>query len=188
MRARDPEEYLNRVARFHGRTRARHARLAAGRAPSPSITATTSGACAADRGVTDAFEHPGFVPEYIRPLFCEGRGPFRWVALSGEPADICRNRRAGCRLFPRQRTLTRWIALARENGALSGSAGAHLLAGLWRAGASSALEINRLVQTGKLQAPIVIGRDHLDCGSVASPYRETEACATAAMPSPIGPY
>jgi urocanate hydratase len=102
---------------------------------------------AADRGVTDAFRIPGFVPEYIRPLFCEGRGPFRWVALSGEPSDIA----ATDALLPARIC---WLGYGER--------------------AEFALEMNRMVAGGKLQAPIVIGRDHLDCGSVASPYRETE--------------
>ena len=129
---------------------------------------------AADRGVTDAFDIPGFVPEYIRPLFCEGRGPFRWVALSGDPADIAVTDAAVCRLFPENESLTRWIALAREHVQFQGLPARICWLGYGER-AEFALEINRLIAKGEIQAPIVIGRDHLDCGSVASPYRETEA-------------
>ena len=128
---------------------------------------------AADRGVSDAFDIPGFVPEYIRPLFCEGRGPFRWVALSGNPADIAATDAAVCRLFPHNESLTRWITLARERVQFQGLPARICWLGYGER-AEFALEINRLVATGEIQAPIVIGRDHLDCGSVASPYRETE--------------
>jgi urocanate hydratase len=129
---------------------------------------------AADRGVNDAFDIPGFVPEYIRPLFCEGRGPFRWVALSGDPADIAATDAAVCRLFPHNESLTRWISLARERVQFQGLPARICWLGYGER-AQFALEINRLVAKGEIQAPVVIGRDHLDCGSVASPYRETEA-------------
>jgi urocanate hydratase len=129
---------------------------------------------AADRGVSDAFEIPGFVPEYIRPLFCEGRGPFRWVALSGDPVDIAATDAAVCRLFPENESLTRWISLARERVQFQGLPARICWLGYGER-AQFALEINRLIAKGEIQAPIVIGRDHLDCGSVASPYRETEA-------------
>ena len=129
---------------------------------------------AADRGVSDAFNIPGFVPEYIRPLFCEGRGPFRWVALSGDPSDIAVTDDAVCRLFPENESLTRWIQLARERVQFQGLPARICWLGYGER-AEFALEINRLVAAGEIKAPIVIGRDHLDCGSVASPYRETEA-------------
>ena len=129
---------------------------------------------AADRGVTDAFTIPGFVPEYIRPLFCEGRGPFRWVALSGEASDIAATDALICKLFPTNPTLTRWMSLAREKIHFQGLPARICWLGFGER-AEFALEMNRMVRSGKLQAPIVIGRDHLDCGSVASPYRETEA-------------
>ncbi len=129
---------------------------------------------AADRGVADAFDIPGFVPEYIRPLFCEGHGPFRWVALSGEPSDIAATDAAVCRLFPENESLTRWIKLARERVQFQGLPARICWLGYGER-AAFALEINRMVAKGEIQAPIVIGRDHLDCGSVASPYRETEA-------------
>jgi urocanate hydratase len=128
---------------------------------------------AADRGVTDAFRIPGFVPEYIRPLFCEGRGPFRWVALSGEPSDIAATDALICRLFSSNPSLTRWISLAQQKVHFQGLPARICWLGYGER-AQCALEMNRMVASGKLQAPIVIGRDHLDCGSVASPYRETE--------------
>ncbi len=128
---------------------------------------------AADRGVTDAFRIPGFVPEYIRPLFCEGRGPFRWVALSGEPADIAATDALICRMFSSNAGLSRWISLAREKVHFQGLPARICWLGYGER-AEFALEMNRMVAAGKLHAPIVIGRDHLDCGSVASPYRETE--------------
>ena len=128
---------------------------------------------AADRGVTDAFRIPGFVPEYIRPLFCEGRGPFRWVALSGEPADIAATDQLICRMFSSSPGLTRWISLARQKVHFQGLPARICWLGYGER-AQFALEMNRMVATGELLAPIVIGRDHLDCGSVASPYRETE--------------
>jgi urocanate hydratase len=129
---------------------------------------------AADRGVEDAFRIPGFVPEYIRPLFCEGKGPFRWVALSGEPADIAATDDAVCRLFPENEALLRWITLARSKVNFQGLPARICWLGYGER-ERMAVEMNRMVADGRLRAPIVIGRDHLDCGSVASPYRETEA-------------
>ncbi|WP_321476075.1 urocanate hydratase [uncultured Paludibaculum sp.] len=128
---------------------------------------------AADHGVKDAFQIPGFVPEYIRPLFCEGKGPFRWVALSGDPADIAATDKLVCEMFPQNESLLRWIKLARERVHFQGLPARICWLGYGER-AEFALGLNRLVQDGKVQAPIVIGRDHLDCGSVASPYRETE--------------
>ncbi|WP_306359864.1 urocanate hydratase [Nocardia sp. CC227C] len=127
-------------------------------------------------GYERAFDFPGFVPAYIRPLFCEGKGPFRWVALSGDPADIAATDRAILELFPHNESLARWIRLAGERVAFQGlparicwlGYGERHLAGL---------RFNEMVASGEVSAPIVIGRDHLDCGSVASPYRETEAMA-----------
>jgi urocanate hydratase len=124
-------------------------------------------------GYDRAFDYPGFVPAYIRPLFCEGRGPFRWAALSGDPADIARTDRAILELFPDDEPLGRWIRLAGERVAFQGLPSRICWLGYGerhRAG----LAFNDLVASGELQAPIVIGRDHLDAGSVASPYRETE--------------
>jgi urocanate hydratase len=127
-------------------------------------------------GYERAFDFPGFVPAYIRPLFCEGRGPFRWAALSGEPKDIAATDAAILDLFPQNEALARWITMARQKVHFQGlparicwlGYGERHLAGL---------RFNELVQRGDVQAPIVLGRDHLDCGSVASPYRETEAMA-----------
>jgi urocanate hydratase len=125
-------------------------------------------------GYERAFAFPGFVPAYIRPLFCEGKGPFRWAALSGDPADIAATDRAILDLFPDNESLARWIKLAGERVAFQGLPARICWLGYGerdRAG----LRFNEMVADGTLQAPIVIGRDHLDCGSVASPYRETEA-------------
>jgi urocanate hydratase len=127
-------------------------------------------------GFTRAFDFPGFVPAYIRPLFCEGKGPFRWAALSGDPKDIATTDQAILDLFPQNESLARWIRLAQEKVHFQGlparicwlGYGERHLAGM---------RFNDLVASGDLSAPIVLGRDHLDCGSVASPYRETEAMA-----------
>src|SRR5206468_150228 len=127
-------------------------------------------------GYGRAFAFPGFVPAYIRPLFCEGKGPFRWAALSGEPSDIAATDRAVLDLFPANEALARWIRMAGQKVHFQGlparicwlGYGERHLAGL---------RFNELVARGDIAAPIVIGRDHLDCGSVASPYRETEAMA-----------
>jgi urocanate hydratase len=127
-------------------------------------------------GFERAFDFPGFVPAYIRPLFCEGKGPFRWAALSGDPADIAKTDQAILELFPDNEKLARWIKMAGERVEFQGlparicwlGYGERHLAGL---------KFNEMVASGELSAPIVIGRDHLDCGSVASPYRETEAMA-----------
>ncbi|MEA2650468.1 MAG: urocanate hydratase, partial [Chloroflexota bacterium] len=125
-------------------------------------------------GVENAYDIPGFVPEYIRPLFCEGKGPFRWVALSGDSEDIYRTDRLLLDLFPENRSLARWVKLARERIQFQGLPARICWLGYGeRAKAGAA--INELVASGEVSAPIVIGRDHLDAGSVASPYRETEA-------------
>ena len=125
------------------------------------------------RGVKDAYDFPGFVPAYIRPLFCEGRGPFRWVALSGDPQDIAVTDDLVLQLFPQNRSLERWINLARKRIKFQGLPARICWLGYGER-AQFGLAINDLVKQGKIKAPIVIGRDHLDCGSVASPYRETE--------------
>jgi urocanate hydratase len=125
-------------------------------------------------GYADAFAFPGFVPAYIRPLFCEGKGPFRWVALSGDPADIHRTDEAILRLFPEDAALARWIRLAGDRVAFQGLPSRICWLGYGER-ARAGLEFNRMVRDGELSAPVVIGRDHLDCGSVASPNRETEA-------------
>ncbi len=129
---------------------------------------------ALDEGVADAFDFPGFVPAYIRPLFCRGMGPFRWVALSGDPEDIYKTDAKVKELFPDDRHLHRWLDMARERIAFQGLPARICWLGLGerhRAG----LAFNEMVASGELKAPIVIGRDHLDSGSVASPNRETEA-------------
>jgi urocanate hydratase len=125
------------------------------------------------RGVKNAYDFPGFVPAYIRPLFCEGRGPFRWVALSGEPSDIHVTDDLVLELFPEDRTLRRWIDLARKRIKFQGLPARICWLGYGER-AQFGLAMNDLVKKGKIKAPIVIGRDHLDCGSVASPFRETE--------------
>ncbi|MFN2477188.1 MAG: urocanate hydratase [Chthoniobacterales bacterium] len=124
-------------------------------------------------GVENAFEIPGFVPEYIRPLFCEGKGPFRWVALSGDPADIARTDRLALEMFPENELLARWMKLAQERIQFQGLP-ARICWLCYGERAAFGVAINDLVRTGEISAPIVIGRDHLDTGSVASPYRETE--------------
>ncbi|MER5604538.1 urocanate hydratase [Micromonospora tulbaghiae] len=127
-------------------------------------------------GYERAFDFPGFVPAYIRPLFCEGRGPFRWAALSGDPKDIAATDRAILDLFPENESLARWIRMAGERVAFQGLPARICWLGYGerdRAG----VRFNEMVASGELSAPVVIGRDHLDCGSVASPYRETEAMA-----------
>jgi len=126
------------------------------------------------RGVKNAYDFPGFVPAYIRPLFCEGRGPFRWAALSGEASDIAVTDDLVLELFPENRSLRRWIDLARKRIKFQGLPARICWLGYGER-AQFGLAINDLVKKGKIKAPIVIGRDHLDCGSVASPFRETES-------------
>ena len=126
------------------------------------------------RGVKNAYDFPGFVPAYIRPLFCEGSGPFRWVALSGEPSDIHVTDNLVLELFPENRILRRWIDLARKRIKFQGLPARICWLGYGER-AQFGLAMNDLVKKGKIKAPIVIGRDHLDCGSVASPFRETES-------------
>ena len=129
---------------------------------------------ALDAGVSNAFDFPGFVPAYVRPLFCEGKGPFRWVALSGDPRDLARTDELVLELFPDDAHLRRWITLARERVAFQGLPARICWLGQGER-ARFGMALNQLVATGELSAPIVIGRDHLDTGSVASPFRETEA-------------
>jgi len=124
-------------------------------------------------GVENAFDYPGFVPAYIRPMFCEGRGPFRWAALSGDPADIRATDEAVLRMFPKDPVLARWIPLAQRRVKFQGLPSRICWLGYGER-AEFGLELNRMVKRGRLKAPVVIGRDHLDCGSVASPNRETE--------------
>jgi len=124
-------------------------------------------------GVQNAFDYPGFVPAYIRQLFCDGKGPFRWVALSGDPEDIYKTDEKIKELFPEDESLIRWIELAKENVQFQGLPSRICWLGYTQR-AQFGIELNKMVASGELKAPIVIGRDHLDCGSVASPYRETE--------------
>ncbi len=173
LRAGDPDEYLRRVgasAVTHvGAIRA----LAATGAEAFDYGNALRG-LAAENGDEQAFSYPGFVPAYIRPLFCEGKGPFRWVALSGDPDDIARTDDAMLELFADQETVVNWIRMAREKVEFQGLPARICWLGYGerhRAG----LRFNEMVASGELRAPIVIGRDHLDAGSVASPQRETEA-------------
>ncbi|WP_010281858.1 urocanate hydratase [Bacillus timonensis] len=129
---------------------------------------------AKDNGVENAFDFPGFVPAYIRPLFCEGKGPFRWAALSGDPDDIYRTDALIKELFPQNEALLRWIDMAQEKVEFQGLPARICWLGYGER-VKMGLAINELVRKGELKAPIVIGRDHLDCGSVASPNRETES-------------
>ena len=125
-------------------------------------------------GVENAYDIPGFVPEYIRPLFCEGKGPFRWVALSGDPDDIARTDALALELFPENAILARWMKLAKERIHFQGLPARICWLGYGER-AEFGVAMNELVRRGEIKAPIVIGRDHLDTGSVASPFRETEA-------------
>jgi urocanate hydratase len=173
LRGNDPEEYLRRsVAAMGAHVEAMLALQQRG-----AVTfdyGNNIRAQAVKAGVARAFDIPGFVPEYIRPLFCEGRGPFRWAALSGDPADIRVTDEAALEMFADDAALCRWVRLAGERVAFQG-----LPARIFWLGygdrARFGLRINELVRTGRISAPIVIGRDHLDTGSVASPNRETEA-------------
>jgi urocanate hydratase len=129
---------------------------------------------AQERGLKNGFGFPGFVPAYIRPLFCEGKGPFRWVALSGDPDDIAVTDDVIANMFPHNDSLQRWLKLAKERIAFQGLPARICWLGQGER-EKAGLAFNELVRTGKVKAPIVIGRDHLDTGSVASPNRETEA-------------
>ena len=138
-------------------------------------------------GVDDAFDFPGFVPEYIRPLFCEGKGPFRWVALSGNPDDIYKTDRKVLELFPENNALKRWISLAQKKVRFQGLPSRICWLG-YKERNVFGLAINKMVRDGELDAPIVIGRDHLDCGSVASPNRETESMKDGSDAVQIGQF
>ena len=173
LRQRDPKEYVSRAME----AMARHVEgmLALQKAGAVAFDyGNNLRTQAMNAGVADAFNIPGFVPEYIRPMFCEGRGPFRWVALSGDPKDIYRTERLAQELFPKNEALLRWLPLARERIHFQGLPARIGWLGYGER-AEFGVAINQLVRNGELQAPIVIGRDHLDAGSVASPYRETEA-------------
>jgi urocanate hydratase len=172
LRQRDPEEYT------------RHSMRAMGEHVKAMLELKRMGAVTFDygnnlrtqaklAGVEDAYEIPGFVPEYIRPLFCEGKGPFRWVALSGDPKDIHRTDELILELFPEDTSLRRWIELAQKRIHFQGLPARICWLGYGQR-AKFGVAMNELVRKGEISAPIVIGRDHLDAGSVASPYRETE--------------
>jgi urocanate hydratase len=172
LREQDPEDY---VRRSRG-SMARHCEAIVALAKSGAVAFDYGNNLrgeAKEAGFADAFSYPGFVPEYIRPLFAEGRGPFRWVALSGETADIHRTDRLVLELFPENETLARWIRLAQDRVPFQGLPARVC----WLGYGERALfgeRIDDLVERGEIRAPIVIGRDHLDSGSVASPFRETE--------------
>ncbi|HUO09060.1 MAG TPA: urocanate hydratase [Phycisphaerae bacterium] len=173
LRAKDPKAYLEKSLD----TMARHVEGMLKLQKMGSVTfdyGNNIRKFAFDHGVKDAFDFPGFVPAYIRPLFCEGRGPFRWAALSGDPADIHATDDLVLQMFPHDRVLSRWIDLARKRIKFQGFPSRICWLGYGER-AEFGLAMNDLVKRGKLKAPIVMGRDHLDTGSVASPYRETES-------------
>jgi len=172
LRTKDPDEYIRRSTAsmvVHV-----NAMLALQRAGAVAFDyGNNIRRFAFDAGCADAFLIPGFVPEYIRPLFCTGQGPFRWVALSGDPKDIDRTDQLALELFPENEILTRWLHLARGRFAFQGLPARICWLGYGER-AKMGLAINDLVRKGEISAPVAIGRDHLDTGSVASPYRETE--------------
>jgi urocanate hydratase len=173
LRASNPDEYTERSIAAMGRHVA--AMLALKQMGAVTFDYGNNIRTQAKRaGVENAFDIPGFVPEYIRPLFCEGKGPFRWVALSGSPADIHVTDRLALELFPNNAVLKRWLGLARDRVQFQGLPARICWLGYGER-AEFGLALNDYVRRGKIEAPIVIGRDHLDAGSVASPYRETEA-------------
>jgi urocanate hydratase len=172
LRTRDPEQYIERALD----SIVRHVRAMLDLQKSGSVVfdyGNNIRTMAFQRGEKDAYAFPGFVQAYIRPLFCEGRGPFRWVALSGDPADIMATDEAARQLFPQNESLQRWLKLARERVPFQGLPARICWLGYGER-AAMGLRMNQLVASGALKAPVVIGRDHLDAGSVASPYRETE--------------
>jgi urocanate hydratase len=173
LRAESPAEYVRRASD----TAARHVRAMLDLQRRGAVTfdyGNNLRAAAAEAGVADAFRIPGFIPEYIRPLFCEGKGPFRWAALSGDPEDIYRTDAAVLETFPEDEALARWIRLAQQKVHFQGLPARICWLGLGER-MKLGLRFNDMVRRGELKAPIVIGRDHLDAGSVASPNRETEA-------------
>jgi len=172
LRAKKPEEYIDRA--MHSMAVHVDAMLALQEKGAVTFDyGNNIRAQAKKAGVENAFHIPGFVPEYIRPLFCEGRGPFRWVALSGDPEDIARTDQLALELFPKNQTLARWMKLARERIQFQGLPARICWLGYGER-AEFGVAMNELVKRGEIKAPIVIGRDHLDAGSVASPNRETE--------------
>jgi urocanate hydratase len=173
LRRSDPAEYVRRARD----SMAAHVRAMLALQSRGAVTfdyGNNIRAEAMDAGVTNAFDIPGFVPEYIRPLFCEGKGPFRWVVLSGDPADLYRTDEIVLRLFSGNAHLANWIRLAREHVTFQGLPARICWLGMGER-ARFGLALNEAVKRGELSAPVVIGRDHLDTGSVASPFRETEA-------------
>jgi urocanate hydratase len=173
LRETDPKEF----ARLSTQSMARHCAAMVGFQKEGAIVFDYGNNLrqrAYDAGVEDAFSYPGFIPAYIRPLFCEGKGPFRWVALSGDPEDIYATDRAILELFPDDEPLHRWIKLAQEQVHFQGLPARICWLGYGERD-KAGLKFNEMVASGELKAPIVIGRDHLDAGSVASPNRETEA-------------
>jgi len=172
LRSENPDEYIQRAMR----SMATHVEAMLALQKKGAITfdyGNNIRTQAKKAGVENAFNIPGFVPEYIRPLFCEGKGPFRWVALSGDPADIARTDRLALEMFPQNETLARWMKLAQARIHFQGLPSRICWLGFGER-AEFGLAMNELVKSGELKAPIVIGRDHLDTGSVASPFRETE--------------
>ncbi|HEY8054911.1 MAG TPA: urocanate hydratase [Terriglobales bacterium] len=175
LRARAPEEYRDRAMD----SMARHVEAMLALQKLGAVTfdyGNNLRTMAFQRGVKNAYDFPGFVPAYIRPLFCQGRGPFRWAALSGEARDIHATDELVLRLFPHDEILRRWIELARKKVRFQGLPARICWLGYGER-AEFGLAINEMVRKGELSGPIVMGRDHLDCGSVASPYRETEGMA-----------
>jgi urocanate hydratase len=173
LRAAQPDEYVKRSVR----SMADHVRAMLAFQDAGAVVfdyGNNLRAQAVEGGVENAFDYPGFVPAFIRPQFCEGRGPFRWVALSGDPRDILRTDRAILELFPHDAGLRRWIQMAEERVPFQGLPARICWLGYGER-AKAGIAFNELVRTGEVAAPIVIGRDHLDSGSVASPNRETEA-------------
>jgi urocanate hydratase len=174
LRVSNPDEY----SRLSLDTMAKHVQLMLSLQERGAITFdygnNLRGQAHDKRGIENAFRFPGFVPAYIRPLFCEGKGPFRWVALSGDPEDIYKTDEALKKLFPENTGLLRWLNMAKEKIAFQGLPARICWLGMGER-EKAGLLFNDMVRRGELKAPIVIGRDHLDCGSVASPNRETEA-------------
>jgi urocanate hydratase len=172
LRDRDPDEYVRLAKASIGE----HVKAMLAFQQAGSVVfdyGNNIRAFAAEVGVADAFAFPGFVPAFIRPLFCEGKGPFRWAALSGDPEDILKTDAALAELFPEDASLHRWLRLAEEKVPFQGLPARICWLGYGER-ARAGLRINDMVRSGELAAPIVIGRDHLDAGSVASPNRETE--------------
>jgi urocanate hydratase len=175
LRAADPEEYLRRSRA----SIAAHCAAMVGFLDAGAEVFDYGNSLRAEArlgGFERAFAYPGFVPAYVRPLFCEGKGPFRWVALSGDPADIAATDRAVLEEFPEDEALARWISKASERISFQGLPARICWLGYGER-ARLGVRLNAMVASGELRAPIVIGRDHLDAGSVASPYRETEGMA-----------